>query len=793
MKNKKNVTVFFAILIAINLRIVFGLNVSASGNFDSTYAQLYHDTTVVTEYNDGVAKWSYRLNKANRDGYIDNITDLKFLSAVDGTTKVTIPSSINGVPVTEIGKEAFANNTNITSVEIPNTITRICDKAFYGCKNLATVSFADADTIEVLGERAFSGCSNLTSIVLGSNLMKDNTTGNYAFENCKNLRSVTTNNQKALSIQEGSFDGCSNLEKVTCLTTSPTSSFVIGKYAFRGTSIETMEFNLPVTIAESAFESCKNLQNVTFQKSVTLEKNAFLNAFDIEKNIPKKVVAFKGYTNNLGDSAFSGCSGITSVEFSDNNTVINIGKNCFSGTTSMDKIEFKGQNVSVAVYAFTGVCSSKLCFSNTERTEIAGDLFEKDNVYCNSIEFNSKNVFMACYEQSTNRVFSHAVNLKNVYFNKNVSKVNAIITGNAYFSNVYYFNPNVSGIINDQSGLSYNVYGYWKADGSSKRSLYTDTSSLRNYVDLQKTIEVEYTGSKDIVVGSKLSSSDIKVTNILYDGTRESELVNYTTDGTKYTGFTLNPDTFSSCGKQTVTVTYWNGTDTFDINIVTPTPAPTVKPTATPRITDGPTQVVVATSTPIAVTKIPTAVPTSALQRVTPTVKATQQSEEKKQADVNLSIKCSNKRIKLCKKTAKTSYKVITTKNVKIYPSAGKQKVYYQIVKKGGKLSSSKWKKAGKSITLKKQGFYCVYFKYKKNNKNITLKTSGILIDKSAPAVDVERVTYKLIVKDSLSGIKYIKVNGKKVKNGCKLEKGVNIIDTKDKAGNRKKIACRIG
>ena len=52
-----------------------------------------------------------------------------------------IPASLNGVPVTELGEEAFADNKALTAVVIPENITAIDNAAFCGCENLVAMAF----------------------------------------------------------------------------------------------------------------------------------------------------------------------------------------------------------------------------------------------------------------------------------------------------------------------------------------------------------------------------------------------------------------------------------------------------------------------------------------------------------------------------------------------------------------------------------------------------------------------------------------------------------------------------
>ena len=75
---------------------------------------------------------------------------------------VTIPSTLNGLPVTAIAESAFAGQSNITSISIPNGVTSIGSSAFNGCTGLMGITLPDS--VISMGLNVFSGCPNLTSV-----------------------------------------------------------------------------------------------------------------------------------------------------------------------------------------------------------------------------------------------------------------------------------------------------------------------------------------------------------------------------------------------------------------------------------------------------------------------------------------------------------------------------------------------------------------------------------------------------------------------------------------------------
>lgn len=104
--------------------------------------------------------------------------------------KEVIPSEFSHLgqtySVVGIKSQAFWKCNKLTSIVMPNTITKIGDYAFYCCTELSNVTFSNA--LEELGYDAFHGCGNLASVDLPASIKW---IGSHAFEDCTSLTSLT--------------------------------------------------------------------------------------------------------------------------------------------------------------------------------------------------------------------------------------------------------------------------------------------------------------------------------------------------------------------------------------------------------------------------------------------------------------------------------------------------------------------------------------------------------------------------------------------------------------------------
>ena len=121
-------------------------------------------------------------------------------------TEILIPTTYNGLPVVSVEASAFLNNTAITSVVLPDSITSIGENAFNGCESLTSVTFGKNSQLSSIGPGAFNYCYGLRSVTFGENSQLTSI-GDGVFNCCESLKSIPIP-ASVTSIGEWAFVEC---------------------------------------------------------------------------------------------------------------------------------------------------------------------------------------------------------------------------------------------------------------------------------------------------------------------------------------------------------------------------------------------------------------------------------------------------------------------------------------------------------------------------------------------------------------------------------------------------------
>ena len=224
---------------------------------------------------------------------------------IAGCQNTTIPNS-----VTTIGNDAFYDCSGLTSLTIPNSVTTIGNDAFYDCSGLTSLTIGNSVT--TIGDDAFSGCSGLTSLTIGNSVTS---IGEYAFSGCSSLTSVTIPNS-VTSIENWAFSYCTGLTSITvssgntvydsrnncnAIIVTATNTLIAG---CQNTTIP----NSVTSIGDNAFEGCRGLTSLTISNSVTSIGGS---AFSFCSGLTSLTIG--NSVNSIWYGAFYGCSGLTSI------------------------------------------------------------------------------------------------------------------------------------------------------------------------------------------------------------------------------------------------------------------------------------------------------------------------------------------------------------------------------------------------------------------------------------------------------------------------------------------------
>jgi hypothetical protein len=240
-----------------------------------------------------------------------------------------------------IGNSAFRSCTSLTGITIPASVTSIGDSAFSGCTSLTSVTIQEGVTS--IGYQAFSGCTSLTGITIPSSVTS---IGAWAFGGCSNLTSITIPSS-VTSIGGGAFSS------TAWLNNQSNGLIYAGKVLY--TYIGTMPANTvinniqadTVAIAGSAFSGCTGLTSITIPAGVTsIGDGAFWRCTGLPSvTIPSSVTS-------IGGEAFVGCTSLTGITFAPNSQLKSIGNYAFNECTNLTSVTIPAGVTSIDYWAF---------------------------------------------------------------------------------------------------------------------------------------------------------------------------------------------------------------------------------------------------------------------------------------------------------------------------------------------------------------------------------------------------------------------------------------------------------
>lgn len=178
-----SIIAIFSFLLGFNMNNLEKEHVSAQEV--ETYSEDEGITTLAS-LPSGASSWTdvYSVSLSSDSSYYI-INGLQ--SAYSSITSIDIPDTINGLPVKEIGDQAFNGKSTITSVTLPESVTVLNNWSFGFCTSLTSVNMGGVQSI---GAAAFNNCTALTSITIPESVTR---IGYLAFYQCKALTQINFN------------------------------------------------------------------------------------------------------------------------------------------------------------------------------------------------------------------------------------------------------------------------------------------------------------------------------------------------------------------------------------------------------------------------------------------------------------------------------------------------------------------------------------------------------------------------------------------------------------------------
>ncbi len=277
---------------------------------------------------------------------------------------VNIPSEINGTPVTTIGNAAF-RDSSVTSVTIPDSVTEIGANAFAGCTNLTSVNYIGGDW------------SKLT--IQSGNPAVEDAAKDAANEQLFDFKFILNNTAVVVIRYKGT---AADVTIPSRYKDKPVT--VIDHAAFFNSAVTSVTIPDSVTsIDDNAFGFCSQLTNISIPNSVTyIGFSAFAHCTSL------KSITLPSSLSSISEALFSGCSQLTTIHIPD--SVPSIQSYAFYHCRNLETIRIPVSVTLIETDAFAG-CPSLMTVtysgSKTRWDKITGkDQLLNIPLVCNKLE-----------------------------------------------------------------------------------------------------------------------------------------------------------------------------------------------------------------------------------------------------------------------------------------------------------------------------------------------------------------------------------------------------------------------
>ena len=347
------------------------ITISANSKLKYIGAQAFSHTAITSiNLPDSVDTIGYSaFEYANKLGSIKLPMSLKTIESSTFKNCTALTSIELNEGLETIGNSAFVNCA-FTEISIPNSVTRIIDYSFNGCKNLKTFTCTEFSMLSFVGFSCFYNCSSLETVTFGP-LLKNfgyNAQNKYnTFYGCSNLKEINLP-RDMVEIPNGFFSGLQNLEAITL----PEALETLGAEAFYNCpKIRTITIPATLTVIDNAaFAKCTALESVVFaegSKITIISANAFAECTALASiNLPEGLIeisdsafaktAFVAITlpstlEEIGTTAFYGCDKLTAIEIPA--SVLTIGNEAFENCTELVTVTLNSgiKNIGSLVFA----------------------------------------------------------------------------------------------------------------------------------------------------------------------------------------------------------------------------------------------------------------------------------------------------------------------------------------------------------------------------------------------------------------------------------------------------------